>query len=90
MIGASGEEEVSPIIQGTEGHVEEDVVEGHSIHLILWTRVLRNTRTWKVAEGLVETKEEGDLIVDRDDLEEAEVSFYRICLERVEQHCHLD
>lgn len=64
--------------------MEEDVVEGHLIHLFHAAGVLRNHRTWKVAEGLVKTREEGDLIMDRESLEEDGVSFCFTFLGRVE------
>lgn len=78
-MAAEEEEEVSPRIQDPEGHEEEVKVEGHlRIHLFRAEGVLRNHRSWKVPEGLVEVKEEGDLIIELEGPEEEGVSFHRI------------
>lgn len=58
-------------VQDPEGHEEEVKVEAHRrIHHFRKAGVLRNHRTWRVPEELVEVKEEGDLITDPEGLEE--------------------
>lgn len=71
---AVGEEEE---VQDPEGHEEEVKVEVHPrIHLFRKAGVLRSHRTWRVPEGLVEVREDGDLITDLDGAEGEGVSFH--------------
>lgn len=68
-------------VQDPEGHEEEVKVEAHRrIHHFRKAGVLRNHRTWRVPEELVEVKEEGDLITDPEGLEEEGVSFHAVLL----------
>ena len=68
-------------VQDPEGHEEEVKVEVHPrIRHFRKAGVLRNHRTRRVPEGLVEVKEEGDLITDLEGPEEEEVSFPAVLL----------
>ena len=68
-------------VQDPEGHEEEVKVEVYpKIHHFRKAGVLRNHRTWRVPEELVEVKEEGDLITDLEGLKEEGVSFHAVLL----------
>ena len=68
-------------VQELEGHEGEVKVEVHPrIHHFRKAGVLRNHRSWRVPEGLVEVKEEGDLITDLEGPEEEGVSLHAVLL----------
>ena len=50
--------------------MEEGMVEGRTIHLVRTPRIPRKHLTWRLAEGLVEAKEEEDSIEELSGLEE--------------------
>ena len=71
---AVGEEEE---VQDPEGHEEQVKVEVHPrIQLFRKAGILRNQRTWRVLEGLVEIQEEGHLITGLEGPEEEGVSIH--------------